>query len=262
MRGQNQGARHARRLLSCLPEPGERSVGPRGLGAGDPHGRGSRGSRLRLDLDGGAPLHRLHDVPRPGAVPDLGGRAHEPAARHRRHRAAVARPDARRRAGHHARQPLGRAHDPRHRPRPRPRRVRGLPGGHELQPGALPGVRQDAHRRARAGLRGARRRVRAAAPPRHPPRPGALVQGPHLRRRGVARGHAADGAARHRPAGDPPEAVGDRGVGLRRVPRRVGQAPHRAAAPRRCRAASAGWTPTPTVPRRRPWSTSATTTAR
>ena len=63
-------------------------------------------------------------------------------------------------------------------------------------------------RRPRDRLHGVRQRVRHPAPPPDPPPAGALLQGPGLRRRRLARLDADHGRARRRRAGHPPEAVG------------------------------------------------------
>ena len=179
---------------------------------------------LRLDLDGRAPLHRLHAVPGPAAAPDLPGRPDPPhPARHRRHRPAVARPGAAGGADHPARQPVRWAGPARHRPGHRQGRVRRLPGADGHLAPALPRVRRRRPARPGGRLRRARRRVHPAAPPRRAPAAPALLPRPHLRRRGLPGLHAAHGRARRRPAGDRPEAVGEGAGGLRRLPGDVGR---------------------------------------
>ena len=179
---------------------------------------------LRLDLDGRAPLHRLHDVSGPAAAPDVPGRPDPPhPARHGRHRPALARPGAAGGADHPARQPVRWAGPARHRPGHRQGRVRRLPGADGHLAPALPGVRRRRPARSGGRLRRARRRVHPAASPGLAPAPPALLPRPHLRRRGLPGLHAADGTARRRPAGDRPEAVGEGAGGLRRLPGDVGR---------------------------------------
>ena len=208
----------ARRIRTAVPESRQRALRPRGLSRGAAARRDGGAARLRLGVVGRAPLHRLHDVSRRHAVPELhGGEDDARAARLDGGGAAVARPGARRRADRDARQPLGRAHHPRARTRSRARRVRRLPhrSGRGAQP--LRRVRAARARRARARLhRG--RRGDAPAAPRHPAAAVQELPRPHLRRGGVARVDADHGAARHRPAGGAAEAVGRGEEGLRRLP--------------------------------------------
>ncbi len=179
--------------------------------------RPRRRARLRVAVDGGAPLRRLHDVPGPRAVAVVHGRpAPRRAARLRRDRAAVARPAPRRRAGRAARPRLTRPHDPGHRPRSGAHRVRRVPRRHEHVARAVRRVRPPHRRGPRDRVHGVRQRVRDAAPAADPAAAGALVPGPHVRRRGVTGVDAPDGRARHRRAGDPAEAVADRPGGRQR----------------------------------------------
>ena len=94
------------------------------------------------------------------------GRTQQHPARLDGGRPAVARSDARRRAGRDARPHVERTLHLRHRPRPRPRRVRGLrrqPGG---QPRDLRRGGADDPRGPRARLLRVRRQVREAGAPR------------------------------------------------------------------------------------------------
>ena len=125
-------------------------------------------------------------------------------------------PDARRRAGQHARQPVERPPHPRPRARPRPGRVRGLRRRHEHQPRVLRRGGADDPAGARARLLRVRRHVRQAGAARHPPAPAHDVPRPHLRRGGVARVVAHHGRARRRALHHPAEAVGHGRAGARR----------------------------------------------
>ena len=101
-----------------LPEHRPRAFRSSDLSERAGAGRSGRAAGLRFDLGGRAPLHRLHDVPRRAAVPVVLRRPHPArAAGLDGGGAAVARPDAGRRADLGARPPLGRALHPRHGPR-------------------------------------------------------------------------------------------------------------------------------------------------
>ena len=248
---------------AAFQNPFDALLGPGGLRAGDAALRPRRRARLRVAVVGRAPLRRLHDVSRHRAVALLLGRqVPERAAGLRRRRAALARPAAGGRAAGAPRQHVRRADDLRHRPGPGPHRVRGLPGRHEHVARAARRVHAAGARRPRDRLHGVRQRVRHPAPPPDPSPAGALVQGPGLRRRGVARVDAAHGAARRRRAGHPPEALGRGGQGPGRVPPGLQRGERQRRHRRPCRAARRSSTRAPTGPRRWPASGSGRTTAR
>ena len=181
---------------------------------------------VRLDLDGRAPLHRVHDVPGPAAAADLPGRPDPPhPARHRGHRAALARS----RSGWPSRSPcsttcpVGGCCSASAGASPRSSTTAS---GCRWTPHASASSSTPSVAAARPGgrLRRARRRVHLSSPAASSaPAAAALLPRPHLRRRGLAGLHADHGRARRRAAGHRPEAVGDGAGGLRRVPGDVGR---------------------------------------
>ena len=177
---------------------------------------------LRLRVDGRAPLHRLHDVPRSAAAALLAGGPHRARPpRHRCGRAAVARSGARRRADRAPRQPLRWPAAARHRAGHRPHRVRGLRRRHGHVARALRGVGRGGAGCAGTGVdRG--RRGAAADPSARPAAPArAVVPRPHVCRRRLARLDADHGSARRRHPDHPAEAVAGGRAGLRHLQRGV-----------------------------------------
>jgi hypothetical protein len=136
---------HARGNGDRLPEPGPGAPRLRRLPARAPAQRPGRAPGLRIHLGRGAPLHRLHDVPRRGAVPHLHGRADRthPAGLHGGG-PALARPAARGRADLDARRHLAGPDDPRPGAGGRQDRVRRLPLADGGVAPALRGVGPDA----------------------------------------------------------------------------------------------------------------------
>jgi hypothetical protein len=209
---------HARRNRSHLSGGGRGTDRPQRLPERAALRRPGRAARVRVAVGRRAPLHGLHDVSRRAPVPQLLRRPH-PAhpARVDGGRPPVARPYARGGAGRGPRPHVQRPLHPRHRARPRARRVRGL----RRQPGGQPadlrrgGADDPPGRRARV-LR-VRREVREAGAPRPPAAAVQVVPRPDLRRRGVARVVRDHGAARHRHPHHPAEAVGGRDQRAERV---------------------------------------------
>ena len=212
---------------SATPVP-TRDVYAHELGDGRPR----RAARLRLGVGRRAPLHRLHDVPRPVAAPHLGRRPHEArAARQHGDGAAVARSGAHRRELHGARPHVA-----------GPRRSSASAAASRASSSRASARRWAS--RAGASSSTPRRSSRALETgfieydgelyqqPRAAIRPGAvpLVEGTRLRLVGVARVVAHHGEARRRHHDHRAEAVGQDARRPRRVPRHLPRGERRGAA--------------------------------
>ena len=217
-RQQPGGTAHACGNGDRLPEHRPRTQRPSDLPERTGAGRPGRAAGLRIDLGRRAPFHRLHDVPRRRAVPVLHGRPHAAcAAGLDGGGAAVARPDAGRRAGLDARPSVGRPHDPGSGPRRRQGRVRRLPARHGRQPRAVRRIRRGAPEGSRERRDGISRQALQAARHRHPPRALQILPRPHLCRGREPRERAHHGHAGRRPLDHPAEAVARGREGAHRV---------------------------------------------
>ena len=210
-----------------------------------------------------ASLHRLYDVPEPRAVPHLHGRPHQArAAGLDGAGVAVARSDPAGRGDRRPRSRLRRAHDSRHRPWRRARRVRGVPRADGREPRALRRSRRADPGRARDRVLRIHGPTLPAAAQGHSPETLQDVQGPHLCGGRVAGVGAHHGQARHRHAHHSAKAVEGSRQGDGGVPRRSSS--RSTASPRRSRSARAGCFATRTwaAPRRWRRAISAATTRR
>ena len=160
----NRTASHARRYVHGVPEPRQAPIRLRGIPQRTAPRRPGRAAGLRVHLGRGAPLHRLHHVPRRAAIPVLHGWADRAGqARLDGGGAAVARPGARGRRVRDAGQPQRWPGSRGRRSRAGQGGVRRIPAGHERVPPALQRVGRTPGPGAGGRIRRVRRRVDATS---------------------------------------------------------------------------------------------------